>query len=577
MSHKINLALSVLAVSVGLASCELAPYDEPVTETYTKEFIKTFGLIDSEQDWNMATRASVTVNTSTPSEVRVYAKNDNGKYALVGDYADVSGQQTLEFDVQRGVNDVLVASGSRATIAQVGGSVNFDQQTRTTHTSDGTDTNGIVVEASDADPIILTGEEILKYFQSVLPENTDNRESKQITKNFSSSSAAGTITFTMYPIYWYTGNGSTGRTVGSLKDNVPDEVGIAYKADDGTIVHIPVYTLMEGDELSACDTQDGTYTALGQCTVTYGTNTDAELKVSKKYEYYKSKGVKVTVPQGLNFVFYICNNHPNYRGKGTGYIYSEQSWNTQDYYYTDGTTKDDTKMVGAATYTYNDKTVLCFEDWPDGGSNAGGMDLNDVVFLLDPAPVIVDEDATEWILAAEDLGSTDDYDFNDMVLSVSHVAGYNYAEVTALAAGGMLPITVYHDGTALNDGKEFHRWFGDYESSVMINTSSEGSKGTTVKIDVDKDFTMASNVTGADNMGGFSFKVVREDGTQENLYAPSNGEAPQMICLPKGWKWPKERTNITEAYPNFGEWGANYGIIDWISNVVEDNVLGNSN
>lgn len=550
-----------------LYSCALEPYEEPAEETYTKQFIKTFGLIDPDQDWNMATRQTVTVNTGTSTNVKVYAKT-TGAYSLVGDYDDVQGQHTLGFDLSRNVSEVLVASGCQSYVVPVGGTVDFTQNTATRTISSGTTSidgvGDITVESAEEkilEASVVTG------FSSILTDGQDNRS--KVTANFHVTATEGDITFTLFPIYWDTGHG--------VKDYQPNQIGIAYKDASGNIVNVPIYTLMTGDELSGSNNQTR-WTSIGY----------VQKSTSGGYAYYKSKGIKVTVPKGLYFGFYIrtYENYAHNAGAKYVYSYSVADWNKAPYYTTsesDGDSRNTTdvaegkKAVYVAQYTGTDgNQYMAFEDWSDDLDTApGDHDLNDFVVMFDPAPTILDDDeSTEWILAAEDLGNTDDFDFNDMVVKVKHVSGKAYADVTALAAGGTLPAYLYIGDTQV--GGEFHTWFGaDVPSTQMVNTSSVNMEGATERVTVSTDFSMA-NYGDVDKMGGFKFIVERTDGTTSEITAPKNGAAPQMMCLPPTWQWPTERTNITEAYPSFGEWGANYTNTDWINSVVADKVLPKS-
>lgn len=559
-----------------LYSCALEPYEEPAEETYTKQFIKTFGLIDPDQDWNMATRQTVTVNTGTATNVKVYAKT-TGAYSLVGDYDDVQGQHTLGFDLSRNVSEVLVASGCQSYVVPVGGSVDFTQNSTTrTILSEGETAVGtlgnITVAASEKEHT-FTEAEVLSY-ANTLAENEDNRS--KVTANFHVTATDGSVTFTLFPTFWNTGHGAN--------DSNPNEIGIAYKGEDGSIVRVPIYRTMEGDQLSGANSEDATtwQSILGK----KNNRTAMQKSTDWGYSYYKSKGIKVTVPQGLYFGFYI----KVYEGTGTtgadseGYVYnySVADWNKAPYYNTSYPQKDrnttdvdkDKNAVYVATFTGSDgNQYMAFEDWSDDlGTAPGDHDLNDFVVMFDPAPTILDDDkGTEWILAAEDLGNTDDFDFNDMVVKVKHVSGKAYVDVTALAAGGTLPAYLYYGNTQVGD--EFHTWFGtDVPSTEMVNTTVVNKEGATVRVTTGTDFSM-TNYGGVDQMGGFKFIVERTDGTSTEITAPKNGTAPQMMCLPETWQWPKERVNISTAYSQFGEWGANYTNTTWINSVDASKVL----
>ena len=129
-------------------------------------------------------------------------------------------------------------------------------------------------------------------------------------------------------------------------------------------------------------------------------------------------------------------------------------------------------------------------------------------------------------IMCEDLGATDDFDFNDVVFDVYNEWGS--AVITLHAAGGTLPITVA--------GKDVHEAFGTKE---MVNTG----KGATCPVVI---FRVSQNY--------YDFKVPvvvsGSNGATWTLNAET-GEAPQMFAVPTSVKWATERTNIKDAYPQF--------------------------
>lgn len=181
----------------------------------------------------------------------------------------------------------------------------------------------------------------------------------------------------------------------------------------------------------------------------------------------------------------------------------------------------------------------------------------------------IEETPMVWTIACEDLGDTDDYDFNDIVFTVEHVSGETYAIITPWAAGGELESYIMYDGEEVNG--ETHEWIdanatkdsdGFYD---MLNTSSLGTPGEEVEITVGDDFTMA------DDMGGFSVMV---DGTTTvTITAPSAGSAPQMLLIDSQWAWPKERVSIKTAYPDFADWNTDDTSTDWVDSMIEDYVI----
>lgn len=163
--------------------------------------------------------------------------------------------------------------------------------------------------------------------------------------------------------------------------------------------------------------------------------------------------------------------------------------------------------------------------------------------------------AQSWIIAAEDLGSTDDYDFNDVVIMVSHAAGQTTATVTPLAAGGTYASDIWFGDQSLG---EIHGMFGittgTSGSLPMLNTGNgtATATGTPKTINVPADFSVT--------YGNCNFRMVTNNGSQSMIIdSATAGDAPQVIIVPSNWWWPKERVNIEDAYPLFKNWSQNAG------------------
>lgn len=221
-----------------------------------------------------------------------------------------------------------------------------------------------------------------------------------------------------------------------------------------------------------------------------------------------------------------------------------------------------TNMSGSALYSTHGVNILSFEDWGgnfsviDGVPTPAGqnsVDWNDVAFIIDgnieQLPSI--DEAQSWILACEDLGNIDDFDFNDVVISITHVAGSETATITPLAAGGELASTIYFKNNKI--GEIHDLLIPGSSAGIMLNTTSKGNPGAPVSITVGADFSMAST-----DMGGFTIVVDGNDG-QATIAAPEAGSAPQMICIDgNNWLWPTERTSINVAYTQFATWAADH-------------------
>lgn len=230
--------------------------------------------------------------------------------------------------------------------------------------------------------------------------------------------------------------------------------------------------------------------------------------------------------------------------------------------------QDNTPMMSFVSYKWNGTSVMGVEDGTYGQSD---HDMNDILFFVHGV-----EDnshnfetypfAQSWVIACEDLGSTYDFDFNDMVFGVSYVATQDNDRkvyIRALAAGGTLPIELYRtnkngEDEKINPGKShWNHWFGDeYDASMVINATAGSvvNVGDEFSFDIEdgEEFSLSSSMFREGDtkpMGGFKVKV---NGKTWVHPIGTTGEyelAPQMILLPPTWKWPKEGVPVYEAYP----------------------------
>lgn len=89
------VALS-MAASAMLTSCNNEPEPIPAQETYLRNFILKYGLIDPEQDWNIATTTSLTlISDGMPRNINVLVSCGDRLWR-VGEYRNVS--ETIRID-----------------------------------------------------------------------------------------------------------------------------------------------------------------------------------------------------------------------------------------------------------------------------------------------------------------------------------------------------------------------------------------------------------------------------------------------------------------------------------------------
>ena len=183
-------------------------------------------------------------------------------------------------------------------------------------------------------------------------------------------------------------------------------------------------------------------------------------------------------------------------------------------------------------------------------------------------PIVIDEPTMYYYYAFEDLGTTDDFDFNDVIIRLSApVNGTSSVELVA-AGGTMETYVTYGEGenpTVL--GAEVHSALGSNTTGAMINTTTvDTSKFTvigTIPVSQNADLTQLPFGIKVKGENGQTIKVTRS--------VEGNGKAPLVIVVSGNeqgkWFWATERTNITVAYSAFGDWGANVSTnANWYKN-----------
>ena len=242
----------------------------------------------------------------------------------------------------------------------------------------------------------------------------------------------------------------------------------------------------------------------------------------------------VTLPAGVVFGFYIVADR-----------------NVDNTYFTDAALNAG-ELRSAGVFQGEECTYLAFEDMPQNGD----MDYNDMVFSVSPALPVLDNDASEWIVAAELDDEDCDYDFNDVVMKVSYVAGSGSITITPMAAGTTKSVEVYRNGVRMG---EVHQLFLSLKP-VCINTIADGLIYTAPVTSRSIAVPISLNYSVVDLMKELTFKV---DGKE--FSAAQIGFSPRVLLIANGqWRWPTEGTSIGKAYPEFGKWVENPGELDWM-------------
>lgn len=204
-------------------------------------------------------------------------------------------------------------------------------------------------------------------------------------------------------------------------------------------------------------------------------------------------------------------------------------------------------------------------EWPaDGYYSNWIMKISDALPQSAPEP-------SPYVrrVMCEDLGTTDDFDFNDLVFDVSFTkdtAGKYTANVTVRAVGGTLPIYI---GTDIDEDNELHKAMGATVTQPVNVGASNG-------VETSKTVTRTISGLSEPNADLVPICVVR-DGNKATLLPSTReltGAAPTKICVPTTVKWMKERMDIEKnGYEKFGDYVGNRDVKFWESgNIQTDNL-----
>lgn len=201
----------------------------------------------------------------------------------------------------------------------------------------------------------------------------------------------------------------------------------------------------------------------------------------------------------------------------------------------------------------NEVMVIACED---ANLKDSDWDMNDVVFLVYgdpkiPQPVDIEEDERTKITSTrymiEDLGSTDDFDFNDIVLDVTQevvekLITENGVLISTEEVSKSQKATLRHLGGTI----PFSLWIGD----TQLFNNEPGQMGKTFA-DGEREFILANKEW--DPKTNNIRVTVRDLNNKELVHEykfPENGAAPMIIAVPLDTEWMSERTSITSEWFN---------------------------
>lgn len=605
-----------------------------VVQDYSNGWDNKFGNIDENQDWNLATTATVNINLTAIGATSVEVYSSLPGSANSTKMAEFSlGTANMAFDIAKGTSTVyVVAKDAKGNVvladyyAVEDGNVNVSAgnkaKTRAGETTSLGDKITGIGSFHDANDKWNDNFWDNQYYHSIQFNNVFD------LYNLNNVSTSPASSWKISDIVGIVGQGGVFNEQGKdengncnrkrwenqlkpsegaeyvMESDGPIEISFMYGgtikfnkfgylyyqdgASEDEILKAPRYILMDDGRPQGNITVDGNnlgeYEGMKLPSIVesyekYNGINSTLVGTTYKLAYFGEDGLgegSYTFPEGTHVVFFIImgNNNSWHETSqyGTNIRYS-RPWMNKMFYYKQYENHPSYMVEDAAkdfvTYKWGGQIVMGVED--EGGDD----DMNDILFFIkgnvndDDIPEIGEEpEENSWIIACEDLGDTNDYDFNDVVFKVSHVAGKTTAYVTPLAAGGVLETYIIYGTKELG---ETHQLLGSDKkadgSYPIINTYSITAQGQKIPVTVPADFSMANN------MGGFAIQVVRTQPNAITITAPTSGLAPQMFCVPGTWAWPKERVNIEVAYPQFANWNANSNNIEWYNSPEEGSTI----
>lgn len=196
-----------------------------------------------------------------------------------------------------------------------------------------------------------------------------------------------------------------------------------------------------------------------------------------------------------------------------------------------------------------------------GCEDGNDKDYEDLVFMVygDPTKRVnemIEQKTKRYIM--EDLGDTDDFDFNDVVFDISYdrkKITYTYASETATVPSSQTVESLPNVGVVRAAG-------GVYNFDIMIDGQSvwKKSNATTIKTTdmvntkagYNPNYVIATFEAPGYNATTNNISVTVETrGSSERVYVipfPEKGKAPKIVAVPADTKWMTERTRVPEEW-----------------------------
>lgn len=195
--------------------------------------------------------------------------------------------------------------------------------------------------------------------------------------------------------------------------------------------------------------------------------------------------------------------------------------------------------------TYNGKVFMSWESGTD-------RDFNDVIIQVEGGTVIPEENEPdlEWFTYCFEDTQNGDYDMNDLVIKATRI-DETTVEYRIVACGAYDDIYARNINSGdITDEAEVHELFGVTDHHTFINTDGSNYGYVSCRKKVAKSFTFLGQP--------ILEKPYLYDGTTgKTVLLAGAGESPHGVLIPTDFKYPTEKTIISDAYPIFLRWAVN--------------------
>ncbi len=550
-----RLALPLLGV-LCLAACSDAPVLQPDKyEQYDRTFVRDFGVPATGRSWSEARYKAISLSTPRPTHAKVYAEVAGERF-LFADMNLDKGVTPVVVTVPVEVNELIVVSEDVEYVAAPGTVLKLNGEMSRGMSDHLKNDLNATVDKSAKRKISITGDLLKKeVFDHIYPGRDDymqrpfrggTTEDDKLSHNLrlNLDTYNGVSFLNVYPVFWQKNeHGESDYLIGVCVYTETERSHYDIKHYDlEGLDPCNAITLVQNNGVDNWTDKTGESAYLFKNIATKNVTLEIEgMRVdlsgfngsttSDCVGFYVKSGLKDTYREGFGRE---CD-HISYSHS----LFNSTAWGDENYW--DVPYNNVKKSLGGAvgyfsagiySFTHLDE---CGDEFSKSGSSYthiygfsaepnGNLkrnpDFSDCMILIesvscqDGRPQLhkVKEDKYfPWYLAAEDLGGTFDWDFNDLVVNVYDIIHdsadpapnqhyptrpktYRRLIVVPRASGGTLPVYLMYHGTvgqtvdiSLNPylseikeptetgdfviGTEMHRWLGASDHTVPLNVN----------------------------------------------------------------------------------------------------------